>query len=46
MHTTIVGTLNPVHLQDNVAAAMKGPLPEPLYHEAQRRLAAARAALA
>jgi len=46
MHTTIVGTLNPVHLQDNVAAVMKGPLPTSLYHEAQRRLTAARAVLA
>jgi aryl-alcohol dehydrogenase-like predicted oxidoreductase len=44
MHTTIVGTLNPAHLQENVAAAMKGPLSAPLYHEAKRRLAAARVA--
>src|SRR6266545_6176170 len=34
MHTTIVGTLNPVHLQENVAAALKGPLPASMYHEA------------
>jgi aryl-alcohol dehydrogenase-like predicted oxidoreductase len=42
MHTTIVGTLNPAHLQENVAAVMKGPLPAAVYHEAKRRLAAAR----
>jgi aryl-alcohol dehydrogenase-like predicted oxidoreductase len=43
MHTTIVGTLNPAHLQENVAAVLKGPLPDSIYHEAKRRLAAARA---
>jgi aryl-alcohol dehydrogenase-like predicted oxidoreductase len=43
MHTTIVGTLNPAHLQENVAAMLKGPLPASVYHEAKRRLAAARA---
>jgi len=41
-HTTIVGTLNPAHLQANVAAVLKGPLPAAMYHEAKRRLAAAR----
>lgn len=41
LHTTIVGTLNPVHLQDNLAAAQKGPLPPDTYEEAKRRLAAA-----
>jgi aryl-alcohol dehydrogenase-like predicted oxidoreductase len=46
IHTTIVGTLNPGHLQENVAAVLKGPLPDSLYHEAKRRLAAARAVLA
>jgi aryl-alcohol dehydrogenase-like predicted oxidoreductase len=46
MHTTIVGTLNPVHLQENVAAVLKGPLPSSMYHEAKRRLADARAVLA
>jgi aryl-alcohol dehydrogenase-like predicted oxidoreductase len=45
MHTTIVGTLNPTHLQENVAAVMKGPLPAPMYHEARSRLADARALL-
>jgi aryl-alcohol dehydrogenase-like predicted oxidoreductase len=38
MHTTIVGTANPAHLADNVAAARKGPLPADLYDEARRRL--------
>jgi aryl-alcohol dehydrogenase-like predicted oxidoreductase len=42
MHTTIVGTLNPAHLQANVAAVLQGPLPASLYDEAKRRLAAAR----
>jgi aryl-alcohol dehydrogenase-like predicted oxidoreductase len=45
MHTTIVGTLNPAHLQDNVAAVFKGPLPAAIYDEAKRRLAVARAGL-
>jgi aryl-alcohol dehydrogenase-like predicted oxidoreductase len=45
MHTTIVGTLNPAHLQDNVAAVFKGPLPAAIYDEAKRRLADARAGL-
>jgi aryl-alcohol dehydrogenase-like predicted oxidoreductase len=43
VHTTIVGTLNPTHLQANVAAVVQGPLPASLYYEAQRRFAAARA---
>jgi aryl-alcohol dehydrogenase-like predicted oxidoreductase len=38
LHTTIVGTSNPDHLQANVAAAAKGPLPADLYGEALRRL--------
>jgi aryl-alcohol dehydrogenase-like predicted oxidoreductase len=42
MHTTIVGTLDPQHLQENITAVLKGPLPTALYHEAKRRLAAAR----
>jgi aryl-alcohol dehydrogenase-like predicted oxidoreductase len=45
MHTTIVGTLNPAHLHENVAAVLKGPLPAAMYHEAKRRLADARAVL-
>ncbi|MGE0544439.1 MAG: aldo/keto reductase [Dehalococcoidia bacterium] len=44
LHTTIVGTINPQHLQDNLNAARKGPLPPDLYEEAKRRLAAAGAA--
>ena len=40
MTTTIVGTLNPEHLADNVAAVRKGPLSEEVYGEAKRRLAA------
>jgi aryl-alcohol dehydrogenase-like predicted oxidoreductase len=41
IHTTIVGTLNPAHLQENVAAVGQGPLPASVYSEARRRLAAA-----
>ncbi len=37
-HTTIVGTMNPEHLNENVAIAQKGPLPEDVYQEAKRRL--------
>lgn len=39
--TTIVGTINPVHLQANLDALQKGPLPPDLYAEAKSRLAAA-----
>ncbi len=45
VHTTIVGTLNPTHLQENVAAVLQGPLPAAMYHEAKRRLADARVVL-
>lgn len=38
MHTTIVGTLNPDHLADNVRAADKGPLDQSTYEEAKKRL--------
>jgi aryl-alcohol dehydrogenase-like predicted oxidoreductase len=38
MHTTIVGTQNPAHLKENLAAAEKGPLPAHVYAEAKRRL--------
>lgn len=38
IHTTIVGTLNPDHLRENVAIAQKGPLPPNVYAEAKRRL--------
>ena len=40
MHTNIVGTVNPVHLQDNIGALLKGPLPPAIYVEAKRRLEA------
>ena len=43
VHTTIVGTLNPAHLQENIAAVLRGPLPASVYQEARRRLAVARA---
>ena len=39
LSTTIVGTLNPDHLAENVVAAKKGPLPADVYAEAKRRLA-------
>ena len=38
VHTTIVGTLNPAHLNENAAAAAKGPLPAPVLEEAKKRL--------
>ena len=38
LHTTIVGTINPDHLNYNVKAALKGPLPPDVYEEARRRL--------
>ncbi|MHB8576938.1 MAG: aldo/keto reductase [Dehalococcoidia bacterium] len=41
LDTTIVGTLNPAHLRNNLAAAAAGPLPPDVYAEAKRRLAAA-----
>jgi aryl-alcohol dehydrogenase-like predicted oxidoreductase len=41
MTTTIVGTANPAHLADNVAAAKQGPLPADQVSEAKRRLQAA-----
>ena len=40
MDTNIVGTINPAHLQDNLNALLKGPLPADVYVEAKRRLAA------
>jgi aryl-alcohol dehydrogenase-like predicted oxidoreductase len=36
--TIIVGTLYPEHLQENIAAAERGPLPDSIYEEAKRRL--------
>jgi aryl-alcohol dehydrogenase-like predicted oxidoreductase len=41
LDTTIVGTRNPAHLQQNLDAAAKGPLPESVVAEAKRRLEAA-----
>jgi aryl-alcohol dehydrogenase-like predicted oxidoreductase len=38
MHTTIVGTMNPEHLDANLHAAEAGPLPLDVYAEAKRRL--------
>jgi len=43
MHTTIVGTLIPKHLEENVRIAEMGPLPADVYEEAKRRLDAAAA---
>lgn len=40
-HTTIVGTMQPDHLQENVEIAEKGALPADVYAEAKRRLDAA-----
>jgi aryl-alcohol dehydrogenase-like predicted oxidoreductase len=39
--TIIVGTADVGHLQDNVAVALRGPLPADVYAEARRRLDAA-----
>ncbi len=41
MDTTIVGTLIPKHLEENVRIAEQGPLPADIYAEAKRRLDAA-----
>jgi aryl-alcohol dehydrogenase-like predicted oxidoreductase len=38
MDTTIVGTLRPEHLQENLRAAEAGPLADGVYAEARRRL--------
>ena len=38
IHTVIVGTTSPAHLQENVETALRGPLPPDTYAEAQRRL--------
>jgi aryl-alcohol dehydrogenase-like predicted oxidoreductase len=38
LNTTIVGTRNLEHLQDNIRAAKKGPLPSDVLLEAKRRL--------
>jgi hypothetical protein len=39
--TTIVGTRSVEHLQANIDAALKGPLPAEVVQEAKRRLGAA-----
>lgn len=41
IHTTIVGTLIPAHLEENIQAASQGPLSAEVYAEAKRRLDAA-----
>lgn len=38
-HTTIVGTCNPDHLQENRQAALRGPLPAELFDEVTTRVA-------
>jgi aryl-alcohol dehydrogenase-like predicted oxidoreductase len=41
LDTTIVGTINPAHLQTNLDILEQGPLPPDLYEEAKQHLAAA-----
>ena len=41
LDTTIVGTINPAHLQTNLDILQKGPLPPDFYEEAKSRLAGA-----
>ncbi|CAN5671034.1 aldo/keto reductase [soil metagenome] len=43
MHTNIVGTKSPEHLQENVEAAARGPLAADVYEEAKKRLEGAAA---
>jgi aryl-alcohol dehydrogenase-like predicted oxidoreductase len=40
IHTMIIGTRNPLHLEENITAANAGKLPDDVYQEASRRLAA------
>lgn len=40
VHTIIVGTLHPEHLEENLKAAAKGPLPDEVYTTARDRLSA------
>ena len=40
-HTTIVGTCDPQHLAENIAAATAGPLPPDLYRQISERIPAA-----
>ena len=42
VHTVIVGTRNPRHLEDNLRAARAGPLPADVYAHARQRLDAQR----
>jgi aryl-alcohol dehydrogenase-like predicted oxidoreductase len=44
VNSTILGTASPDHMKDNIAAAHKGPLPEDVLAEAQRRVAQVTAA--
>jgi aryl-alcohol dehydrogenase-like predicted oxidoreductase len=39
-NTTIVGTLHPEHLNENIQVAVKGPLPADIYAEAKQKLTA------
>ena len=41
LDTTIVGTINPAHLQTNLEILQQGPLPANIYEEAKHRLAVA-----
>lgn len=41
LDTTIIGTANLQHLQDNVGFAVRGPLPDDIVKETKKRLAAA-----
>ena len=45
LHTNIVGTINPAHLQHNVDVLLQGSLPADVYAEAKRRLEAAGSAV-
>lgn len=38
IHTTIVGTLHPAHLQENITIAERGPLSAEVYEAAKQRL--------
>jgi aryl-alcohol dehydrogenase-like predicted oxidoreductase len=40
-HTTIVGTANPKHLEENIMTVMRGPLAPDIYEEVKQRLDAA-----
>ena len=37
-HCNLVGTTSPAHLQENIEAMLRGPLPDDVYAEAKRRL--------